>query len=73
MELIIILLIAVEVVIVRSLPLKATPDLFIRSLQCLIRDGPELRNMLFRPKNEGHGKIVEVEGGSSSSVVTKPV
>ena len=73
MELIIILLIAVEVIIVRSLPLNETPDLLTRSLQCLIRDGPELRDMLFRPKNEGHGKIVEVKDNPSSSVVTKPV
>lgn len=51
MELIIILLIAVEVII------------------CLVRDGPELRNMLFHPKNE---KLMEVIDEPSSSTVTKP-
>jgi len=71
MELIIILLIAVEVVIVRSLPLKGMSESLICSLQCLIRDGPELWDMLFHHKNEGHGKIVELKDDPSSSVVTK--
>jgi len=42
-----------------------------RCLQCLIRDGPELWDMLFHPKNESHGKIVEIKDESSSSTVTK--
>ena len=71
MELIIILLIAVEVVIVRLLPLEEMSDSLTCSLQCLIRDGPELWDMLFHRKNEDHGKIVEIKDGPSSSVVTK--
>jgi len=39
---------------------------------CLIRDGPELWNMLFHPKNENHGKLVEITEESSPSTTTKP-
>jgi len=53
MELIIILLIAVEVVI------------------CLIRDGPELWDILFHPKHDSHGKIVEIKDEPSSSTISK--
>ena len=71
MELIIILLIAVEVVIVGSLPLNGISGSLICSSQCLIRDGPELWDMLFHPKNEDHGKIVEIKDGPSSSAVVR--
>jgi hypothetical protein len=73
MELIIILLIAVEVVIVRSPSFTETTNSLIRSVQCLIRDGPELWDMLFHSKNEDHGKIVEIKDEPSSSAVTKTV
>ena len=71
MELIIILLIAVEVVIVRSSPFPGMSVTLIRSLQCLIRDGPELWDMLFHHKSEDRGKIVEIKDDPSSSIVTR--
>jgi len=70
MELIIILLIAVEVIIVCFSFLRGNIRL-ISLLQCLIRDGPELWDMLFHSRNEDHGKIVEIKDEPSPSVVTK--
>ena len=63
MELITILLITVEVVIVSNS--------LIGHLQCLIRDGPELRYMLFNRNHKGHSGIVEIWGEPLSPVVTK--
>ena len=71
MELIIILLIAVEVVIVcLSFPYE-TVRLTNVLLQCLIRDGPELWDMLFGSKPHGHEKVLEIKDEASSSTVTR--
>ena len=40
-------------------------------LKCLIRDGPELWDMLSHPKHDAQGKIVEIREEPSSSTVTK--
>jgi len=70
MELIIILLIAVEVIIVCFCFPRGNIRL-TSLLQCLVRDGPEVWDILFHSRDEDHGKIVEIKDEPSSSAITK--